>query len=220
MKRDNLKKLIAICFLIPFINIGFIIFSLEVYFDLSILIILISFTCILCFDIVIRPISKERDQFKYTKLSIMLFLMFPFLSYIPYLEFKFLIQRFFPIWDNFSIYLVSITFLLIGCIILLYSRLLLGKLASSRIVIEQNHMLMTKGIYKYIRHPIYLGMLLIFFGYALSFKAMIIPFSFLIIFFLIFNNRMNLEEQLLTEEFGKEYELYMKKTKRFIPYIY
>jgi protein-S-isoprenylcysteine O-methyltransferase Ste14 len=31
---------------------------------------------------------------------------------------------------------------------------------------------------------------------------------------------MNLEEQLLTEEFGKEYELYMKKTKRFIPYIY
>ena len=31
---------------------------------------------------------------------------------------------------------------------------------------------------------------------------------------------MNLEEKLLKEEFGKEYELYMKKTKRLIPFIY
>ncbi|MFW9881481.1 MAG: methyltransferase family protein [Candidatus Thorarchaeota archaeon] len=149
-----------------------------------------------------------------------MFLLLPFICIIPYIEFKFLIQCFITIWNNFSIYLIGIFFLLAGSIILLYSRVLLGKFASSKIVIEQNHVLEIKGIYKYIRHPIYLGMLLIFFGYALSFKSIITPFSFLVIFFLIFNNRMNLEEKLLIEKFGKNYELYLKKTKRLIPYIY
>ncbi len=220
MMKDNLKKIIALSFLIPFINLGFILFSLEIYFDLSILLILIGFTFILCFDIIVRPISKKKDQFKYKKLSIILFLLFPFLSYIPYLEFKFLTQHYIPIWNNFSVYLCGTAFFLLGSMILLYSRLILGKLATSKIVIEQNHTLITTGIYKYIRHPIYLGMLLIFFGYALSFKSIITPFTFLILFFLIFNNRMNLEEKLLKEEFGSDYEQYMKRTKRLIPYIY
>ncbi|MFX1418697.1 MAG: methyltransferase family protein [Promethearchaeota archaeon] len=220
MIKDILKKLIAICFLILFINIGFIIFALEVYFNLISLIVLISFTFILCFDIAVRPISKEKDQFKYPILSIVLFLLLPFICIIPYIEFKFIILRFITIWNSFSIYLIGISVLLVGSIILLYSRALLGKFASSKIVIEQNHVLTTKGIYKYIRHPIYLGMLLIFFGYALSFKSIITPFSFLVLFFLIFNNRMNLEEKLLIEKFGEEYELYINKTKRIIPYIY
>lgn len=33
-------------------------------------------------------------------------------------------------------------------------------------------------------------------------------------------NRINIEEKLLLEQFGSEYEEYMKKTKRMIPWIY
>lgn len=218
--RDYLKKLIIISILIPFINFGFILFGLEVYSSLNTLIILISFTFILCFDIFIRPISKKKDQFKHTNLSILLFLLFPFLSIIPYLEFKFLTDTYLVLWNSFLVYLFGIFFLLFGGTILLYSRLILGKYATSKIVIEQNHVLITKGLYNHIRHPIYLGMLLIFFGYALSFKSIISPISFIIIFFLIFNNRMILEEKLLKKEFGKEYELYIKRTKRIFPLIY
>ncbi|MFX1378636.1 MAG: methyltransferase family protein [Promethearchaeota archaeon] len=193
---NRIKKLIAVLFLILFINIGFILSAIEVYFNLGTLIIIISFTLILSLDISIRPITQKRDQFKYATLSVLLFLLLPLLSIIPYLEFYFLTQRYFIIWNNFLLYFVGMVLLLLGGIILIYSRLILGKLASSKIVIEQNHILINKGIYKYIRHPIYLGMLLIFFGYALSFKSVFSPFSFLILFFLIFNNRMNLERNM------------------------
>ncbi|MFX0023348.1 MAG: methyltransferase family protein [Candidatus Hermodarchaeota archaeon] len=220
MMKDNIKKIIAILFLIPFINLGFIIFNFEVYLNLNTLIIIISFTLILSIDIIIRPISQRRDQYKYTKLSILLFLLLPLISIVPYLEFKLLIQQYFIIWNNYSLFIAGIIVLLLGGILLIYSRILLGKFASSKIIVEQNHTLMTNGIYKYIRHPIYLGMLLVFFGYGLSFKSCITPFTFLILFFIIFNNRMNLEEKLLKEKFGRDYELYLERSKRLIPYIY
>ncbi|MFX1390623.1 MAG: methyltransferase family protein [Promethearchaeota archaeon] len=203
-----------------FINLGFIIFNREVYYNLNNLIILISFTLILTLDIALRPISKDKDKFKYPIISIILFLLLPFLSIIPYLEFKLIIKIYLIFWDNFFVYLFALLILVIGGGVLLYSRILLGKYASSKIVIEKDHILITNGIYNFIRHPIYLGMLLVFFGYALSFKSIISAISFLVLFFVIFNNRMNLEEQLLKEKFGTEYEDYLNKTKRIIPYIY
>jgi protein-S-isoprenylcysteine O-methyltransferase Ste14 len=220
MMRDIIKKLLAVLFLILFINLGFILFAFHVYFDMSTLIILITFTSILSLDISIRPISQKTNQFKYTRLSVLLFLLFPLLSITPYLEFYFLTQQYFGIWNNSVLYFIGIALLLLGGTILIYSRLILGKFASSKIVIEQNHRLMTRGIYKYVRHPMYLGMLLIFFGYAFSFRSIITSISYIIIFFLIFNNRMNLEEKLLKEQFGEEYKSYIDKTKRLIPYIY
>ncbi len=150
----------------------------------------------------------------------MLFLLLPLIVILPYLENVVFIQKILSIWDNFFIYLCGITLLIIGGIILIYSRLLLGKFGSSKIIIEENHFLILKGMYKYIRHPIYLGMILVFFGYALSFRTLITPFAFFFSFFILFKNRMDSEENMLKDRFGKDYELYMKKTKRIIPFIY
>lgn len=122
---NELKKILTVFFFIPFINLGFIIFALEIYLDMSILIILIAFTFILSLDIIIRPISEKKDHSKYPKISVMLFLLLPILSIIPYLEFKFLIQHFITIWNDFSIYLAGMMFLLCSSIILIYSRITL-----------------------------------------------------------------------------------------------
>ncbi len=215
-----LKKILASSFLILFLNIGFVIFALDVYFNFSTLLVLLIFNVILCVDINIRPISSEKDQYKHPKLSMLLFLALPFFALLPYLEYVTLIQTFLVIWDTIITYISGVSILIIGGIILTYSRLLLGKFGSSKITIEENHFLVTSGIYQYIRHPIYLGMLLVFFGYALSFRSLTISFIFLFFFFFLFKNRMDTEETMLKVKFGKEYELYLRRTKRIVPFIY
>jgi len=215
-----LRKIFGSLFLICFLNIGFLILAGEVYYKINYLLILIIFNIILCIGINIRPLSSEKDQFKYPKLSILLFLLLPIVIILPYLENLVFIQQFLMVWNNSVTFLSGIILLISGGIVLIYSRLLLGKFGSSKITIEENHRLIFKGIYKCVRHPVYLGTILVFFGYALSFRALITPLAFFFSFFILFKNRMDLEEKILKERFGKEYELYMEKTKRLIPFIY
>ncbi|MFX1313535.1 MAG: methyltransferase family protein [Promethearchaeota archaeon] len=214
--KNYLKKFNASVFLITFLNLGFLIFVKDVYSKVSNLIILITFNAILCLDINIRPISSEKDQFKYPKRSILLFLLLPLIVILPYFENLLFIQKILRIWDNIFKYLSGIILLIIDGLILIYSRLLLGKFGGSKITIGENHRIIIEGIYKYVRHTVYLGMILVFFGYALSFRTFVTPCAFFFSFFILFKNCMDLEEKILMERFGKEYELYMEKAKRLI----
>lgn len=85
--------------------------------------------------------------------------------------------------------------------------------------IKKNHELITEGIYKYARHPIY-GALLIMPSGALIVSGsytFIVCFIFILFVIEIFARR---EEKLLTKHFGKKYTEYMKTTKKFTPFIY
>lgn len=85
--------------------------------------------------------------------------------------------------------------------------------------IKKDHELITKGIYKYVRHPIY-GALLIMPTGALIVSGsytFIVCFIFILFAIKTFAKR---EEKLLTKHFGKKYAEYMKTTKKFIPFIY
>lgn len=79
--------------------------------------------------------------------------------------------------------------------------------------------IVTTGIYKWIRHPQYTGLILIAFGMLLGWST--IPT--LIMFPIIVYSYIRLakkEEKDMVLEFGESYESYMRKTKRFIPFIY
>jgi len=83
----------------------------------------------------------------------------------------------------------------------------------------EGHKLVTDGFYRHIRHPIYLGEIIRNMSVALilsrlyGFIIMVISIVFLLI-------RIEIEEEMLVEAFGQEYEEYRKKTRRLIPYIY
>jgi protein-S-isoprenylcysteine O-methyltransferase Ste14 len=84
---------------------------------------------------------------------------------------------------------------------------------------QPGHELVTDGVYRIIRHPSYLGMLILMFGWALAFRsgagvilaALIIPPILA---------RIRSEEALLCAQFGKQYEAYCRRTSRLIPGIY
>ena len=90
---------------------------------------------------------------------------------------------------------------------------------SSSLVIRKGHELVVHGIYRLVRHPIYLGAILVMIGGPIGTSSWIAVFPALLMVPL-FLYRMSVEEALLLEEFGDKYRAYMSATKRLIPFIY
>ncbi len=84
---------------------------------------------------------------------------------------------------------------------------------------ERTTVLVTTGIYHFIRHPLYSSLFLLTWG--VFFKQPSLPgvlFAIIATFFLIQTTKADEAECLLI--FGSQYQHYMKTTRRFIPLIY
>jgi len=83
---------------------------------------------------------------------------------------------------------------------------------------EKTTRLVTVGVYKYIRHPLYASLL--FLAWGASLKDITVPSLLLAVtasLFLLLTAKSDESECLL--HFGSEYRAYMQKTKMFIPFI-
>ena len=114
----------------------------------------------------------------------------------------------------------GLIFMLAGSIIRLVALRTLGKYFSIMVAIQQNHTLVKKGIYSLIRHPAYTGLFLFMLGMGLSLGNWLSLFIIFAASVTIVFVRVPLEEKALIEKFGDEYRSYMKKTKRYIPYLF
>jgi len=83
----------------------------------------------------------------------------------------------------------------------------------------QQKQIVKHGVYRFIRHPIYLAAMLYTLGTPLIFSSLL---GFLVILFFIpcLLYRIGIEEKMLIQEFGNEYIEYRKSTKKLIPFIY
>lgn len=96
----------------------------------------------------------------------------------------------------------------------------LGKQWNIKAQIIEGHELITTGPYKIVRHPIYSALfgLLIVTGYSMT---LLWAFIIAIVFYFIGTIfRTRVEEQLLIQHFGDQYEKYKKKVPAIIPYIF
>jgi len=95
----------------------------------------------------------------------------------------------------------------------------LGRRFSGLVAIQPGHTLVTGGVYRVIRHPSYLGLLVNSLGWALAFRSGIgVLLTALLIPPLL--ARIHSEERLLSTQFGAEYEAYRSRTSRLIPGLY
>jgi protein-S-isoprenylcysteine O-methyltransferase Ste14 len=88
------------------------------------------------------------------------------------------------------------------------------------VMIADDHQVVTTGIYNFVRHPAYLGYLLIHLGLGLSFGNWL---TVLIIFLPVLGGvmyRIKVEDAALKESLGHSYINYAKTTKRLIPKVY
>jgi protein-S-isoprenylcysteine O-methyltransferase Ste14 len=78
-----------------------------------------------------------------------------------------------------------------------------------------NHVI-TTGILRYVRNPMYFGILLIYIS-LICLSISLISIGIFIIVFLIYNWMVNFEESILEAKFGKEYKEYKKSVPKWFP---
>lgn len=115
-------------------------------------------------------------------------------------------------WFGIAIYTV-------GGMLRIWPVFVLGRRFSGLVAIQPGHTLVTTGIYRFVRHPSYVGLLVLLLGWALVFRSGVglLLFALLIPILL---SRIRAEERLLETQFGDEYRDYIKRTSRLLPGIY
>jgi len=127
---------------------------------------------------------------------------------------------------NFSLfnynlgYYIGFALFIIGLLLQGVAEATLGRYYLPYIGTVEDQKIIKKGIYKYIRHPGYLGELLIFFGLGFVTYSLLGILGAFIVSLMLYIGEVIPEEKYMLEKFGKEYEEYMKETFRFIPYIF
>jgi protein-S-isoprenylcysteine O-methyltransferase Ste14 len=117
-------------------------------------------------------------------------------------------------------FVAGIFCLALGLWLLYRSHADLGANWSITLEVREEHQLVTHGIYRLVRHPMYLAILVYASGQALLLPNWIAGPSYLVAFALLFAFRLGPEERMMLEEFGKDYEAYMARTKRLVPGVW
>lgn len=96
----------------------------------------------------------------------------------------------------------------------------LGRFFTTSVAIRSDHRLVSTGLYRFLRHPSYAGLLLAFAGLGIGFgnwlglAALTLPVAAAL------HYRVHVEETALAEAFGSEYDDYRRRTRRLIPWVY
>lgn len=116
---------------------------------------------------------------------------------------------------SYFLSVVSISSLFIGFVILGLSFLALGKSLTAHPIPGKNAELVTDGLYRFVKHPIYSGLILV--ALALTITGGFFPhILFFVALLILLNYKAKFEEELLTKTYPG-YADYSKKTGRFIP---
>lgn len=108
---------------------------------------------------------------------------------------------------------------LIGAIIRTTARMQLGKLFTFNVKIMQDHKVKQDGLYAYIRHPGYTGLLLEVIGWCLFFQTWLGALATIIFLLPAGYYRITVEEKTLEQNFP-EYKEYKQKVKALIPKMF
>ncbi len=133
------------------------------------------------------------------------------------------------ILDQFHFGVVDphITFTVAGCLLMAggfcmraVAMRTLGKFFTRTLQMREEQHVISHGIYRFIRHPGYLGDILLFGGSAVATANCMTTVIILAVFIPTFARRIATEERMLTETFGNEYLAYKTKSWRLIPFVF
>jgi protein-S-isoprenylcysteine O-methyltransferase Ste14 len=121
-------------------------------------------------------------------------------------------------WNTF--FVIGSILAIIGLIIRVTSILILKQQFTYTVTKIEDHELIESGLYRIIRHPGYLGQLIIFLGISTSLSNWLSILLMIVPILLGYLNRIIVEEKFMIEQMGQKYIDYQKRTKRLIPMIY
>jgi protein-S-isoprenylcysteine O-methyltransferase Ste14 len=160
-----------------------------------------------------KPEKAEVNWWPVGLFLIVVLIAFVVIQQIPY---WLLIVRLAP--DDYLVNGLGLGKLMIGLGFAVWARMHLADQWTAIPAINEEHRLIRTGPYKYVRHPIYAGVLAGLWGTAIIFGnllVLVLPVLLTIGFFI----KAHYEEEMLENEFGDEYLAYKQETRMLIPYV-
>ncbi len=121
--------------------------------------------------------------------------------------------------NPFSVLQITSWLLMVASVVVVSSGFyMLRKFGKPKDVIDDTAVLVVRGIYKYIRHPLYASLILLAWGVFLK-DVSLVPFALTLVATGLPIAMAKIEEKENIRKFGNDYSRYIKTTKMFIPFI-
>jgi protein-S-isoprenylcysteine O-methyltransferase Ste14 len=142
---------------------------------------------------------------------------FAAIFFAPPLEFLFLPQ-FLP--RGIGIELAGLVIILVGMAMRIWTRISIGGMYSGYVRVTAGHVLVTDGPYRWVRHPGYTGFVIMALGLCIGYSSLIGLAAIPVLLLPGLAYRMKVEERLLKLQFGDEYRVYARGSKKIIPGVW
>jgi protein-S-isoprenylcysteine O-methyltransferase Ste14 len=123
-------------------------------------------------------------------------------------------------FHNESVAIVGLLIMILGLAIRILSIRTLGKFYTRKLLTTNEQEVIQKGIYKYIRHPGYLGTVLIWSSAGIAMQNVLVIIVATILVLISYYYRITSEEQMLVKTFGEKYSDYKKHSWHLMPFIW
>jgi protein-S-isoprenylcysteine O-methyltransferase Ste14 len=120
---------------------------------------------------------------------------------------------------NLDTYWWGVALLAGGLAFTVWARVHLGRNWSGIVTLKQGHELVRSGPYRWVRHPIYTGLIIAFLGTAVAYNALRC-FLGVVLCAAAFVLKLHVEERFMRERFGEEYSRYAASTAALLPLVY
>jgi protein-S-isoprenylcysteine O-methyltransferase len=114
---------------------------------------------------------------------------------------------------------IGLGLIVIGICIKWLSVFTLRKFFTVNVAVFNDHQLISHGLYRYVRHPSYFGVLISFFGLGLAFRSWLSVVALVLPIALAFLWRIRVEEASMCDAFPDGYAAYRKRTSMLIPFV-
>jgi protein-S-isoprenylcysteine O-methyltransferase Ste14 len=114
---------------------------------------------------------------------------------------------------------VGVVILLFGLFMTIWARVYIGTNWNGGVVLKEKHTLIVNGPYNLVRHPIYTGLIMMFFGSALTLGT-VEAFLGVLLVVLSCLIKLSQEEDLMKRQFPSEYHTYKMHVKKLIPFVW
>jgi protein-S-isoprenylcysteine O-methyltransferase Ste14 len=130
-------------------------------------------------------------------------------------------------WSRFALTTHRIAWFALGLAILLAGSALrrycfrtLGCYFTGNVKVQADQPVIEHGLYRFVRHPSYTGGMLMYLGTGLALTNWLSVLILLGMGLVTYSYRVRVEEQALGSSIGQPYLEYMRRTKRFIPFVF
>jgi protein-S-isoprenylcysteine O-methyltransferase Ste14 len=158
-------------------------------------------------------LQEEQGDLSFWPIALGIIVVF-FLSPLEYLYFATFQPR--TAWME----AIGVGLVFLGSALFVWARRTLGRHYSGHVSVKKEQELVQSGPYRIVRHPAYAGYLFMALGLALGYASLLGLVSTLLILLPATVYRIHVEDRLLAEHFGTQFEQYARRTKRLLPCIW